>query len=239
MSKMKVCVITDNRFIYDNFIRIIGGSKYEDIEFDFYCSQVKGGSPLENIIPTINLKQCEEKKYSNYELFISLHCKQIFPDKIVDNFRCVNVHPGLNPYNRGWYPQVFSLINKLPVGVTIHEMDCLLDHGPIIVQREVLIESWETSFDVYTKIQKMEIRLLEEFLPAILSGDYKTVVPNNDGNINLKADFDRLCKIDLEEKLTWREAIDRLRALSFNGYKNAFFYDDKGNKVFVDISLAH
>ena len=236
---MKVCVITDNRFIYDNFVRIIADSKYNGIEFDFYCSLVRGGSPLENIVQTINLKKCDREQYRSYDLFISLHCKQIFPDKLVNNYRCVNVHPGLNPYNRGWFPQAFSIINKLPVGVTIHEMDSLLDHGPIIVQREVLIESWETSFDVYTKIQKMEIRLLEEFLPAILSGDYKTVVPNNDGNINLKADFDRLCKIDLEEKLTWREAIDRLRALSFNGYKNAFFYDDKGNKVFVDISLAH
>ncbi len=37
MGKMKVCVITDNRFIYDNFIRIIADRKYKDIEFDFYC----------------------------------------------------------------------------------------------------------------------------------------------------------------------------------------------------------
>ncbi|MGP1480555.1 MAG: dTDP-4-amino-4,6-dideoxyglucose formyltransferase [Hoylesella enoeca] len=235
---MKIFIITDNRFIYDNFIKIIRDSKYKRFKFDFYCSQVKGGSPLEKIIPTINLKQCDEKQYCDYDLFVSLHCKQIFPDKIVNNFRCVNVHPGFNPYNRGWYPQAFSIINKLPVGVTIHEMDSLLDHGPIIVQKEVAIESWETSFDVYTKIQKMEIKLLKEFLPIILNGDYKTTVPYTDGNINLKADFDKLCEIDLEERLTWREAIDRLRALSFAGYKNAFFYEENGRRIFVDISLT-
>ena len=160
MGKMKVCVITDNRFIYDNFIRIIADRKYKEIEFDFYCSLVKGGSPLEGITPTINLKKCDEEQYSSYDLFISLHCKQIFPDRLVNNYRCVNVHPGLNPYNRGWFPQAFSIINKLPVGVTIHEMDSLLDHGPIIIQKEVAIESWETSFDVYTKIQRMEINTM-------------------------------------------------------------------------------
>ena len=237
MGKMKVCVITDNRFIYDNFVRIIADRKYKDIEFDFYCSLVKGGSPLEGITPTINLKKCDEEQYSSYDLFISLHCKQIFPDRLVNNYRCVNVHPGLNPYNRGWFPQAFSIINKLPVGVTIHEMDSLLDHGPIIVQKEVAVESWETSFDVYTKIQRMEIKLLEEFLPIVLNGDYEAIAPNTDGNINLKADFDKLCEIDLEERLTWREAIDRLRALSFAGYKNAFFYDESGKRIFIDISL--
>ena len=46
------------------------------------------------------------------------------------------------------FQQVFSILNKLPVGVTIHEMDEQLDHGIIIVQKEINIFSWETSCDV-------------------------------------------------------------------------------------------
>lgn len=233
---MNVCVITDNRFIYENFVSIIESPVYKGINFDFFCSDVKEGSPLESIIPKINLKELDDDTCS-YDLFFSLHCKQIFPNKIVSKFRCINVHPGLNPYNRGWYPQVFSILNKLPVGVTFHEMDTFLDHGPIIVQKAVTIESWDTSFDVYNKIQRLEIDLLKKELPRILKGDYQTFTPQNEGNINRKADFDKLCEIDLQQNITWREAIDRLRALSFNGYKNAYFIDEHGKKIFIDISL--
>ncbi len=94
---------------------------------------------------------------SKYKLVISAHCKKIFPPKLVNSFRCINIHPGLNPYNRGYYPQAFSLINKLPVGATIHEIDEKLDHGPIIFQEEVVIESIDTSFSLYNKIIKKEI----------------------------------------------------------------------------------
>ena len=122
-------------------------------------------------------------------------------------------------------------------GVTFHSMYTFLDHGTIIVQKEVTIESWDTSFDVYNKIQRLEIDLLKKELPIMLKGDYQTFTPQNEGNINRKADFDKLCEIDLQKNITWGEAIDRLRALSFNGYKNAYFIDEHGTKIFIDISL--
>lgn len=75
----------------------------------------------------------------DYSCVIALHCKQVFPAELVKGIRCINIHPGLNPYNRGWFPHVFSIINGLPVGVTLHEMDKELDHGPIIDQEELKV----------------------------------------------------------------------------------------------------
>ena len=62
-------------------------------------------------------------------------------------------------------------------------------------------------------------------------------MPFSEGNINLKKDFNALCAIDLEKTMTLKEAIDYLRAMTFTGYKNAFFYDERGNKVYVEINL--
>jgi methionyl-tRNA formyltransferase len=62
-----------------------------------------------------------------YQLVFSLHCKQIFPSELISNVKCINVHPGYNPLNRGWYPQVFSIIYDLPIGATIHEIDEVVD----------------------------------------------------------------------------------------------------------------
>ncbi len=84
----------------------------------------------------ICLKECDNSFFDKYILFISLHCKQIFPQRLTDNYRCINIHPGYNPYNRGWFPQVFSILNKNTAGVTIHEIDQELDHGPIIYQEK-------------------------------------------------------------------------------------------------------
>lgn len=235
---MKICVVTDNRFIFEEFRGIVADSENQ---FDFYYSESnisfhKEYKNSQDFRP-ISLKEETEAFFSQYDLFMSLHCKQIFPTRLVNNYRCINIHPGLNPYNRGWYPQVFSILNKFPAGVTIHEMDEELDHGPIIAQQEVEIFEHETSFDVYQKIQQTEISLLRTHLDDIVHHRYVAYTMQHEGNVNYKADFERLLEIDLDQKLTFREALDLLRATTFPEYNNAFFYDRDGAKVYVSINM--
>lgn len=233
---MKICVVTDNYFLYDTMLEIINENNY-GCDFVFFCSKMNKPSPLKGIIPDIRLKDKDLSFFKSYDLFLSLHCKQLFPDELVNTVRCVNVHPGLNPYNRGWFPQVFAIMNKLPHGATIHEIDNKLDHGAIIVQERVEIHSWSTSYSVYTEVQNAEARLLKANLSDIISNNYKRKIPDIEGNINYLKDFKALCEINLEETITWAEAIDRLRALSFRGYKNAFFYDKDGEKIYLSLDL--
>ena len=56
-------------------------------------------------VPRLNVHKQVSNITKNYNLVMSIHCKQLFPTELVNNVRCVNVHPGLNPYNRGWFPQ--------------------------------------------------------------------------------------------------------------------------------------
>ena len=206
--------------------------QYGDI--DIYQSP---NGPLENV-PRLNVITETNRVLENYDLVISMHSKQIFPDQLVQGVRCVNVHPGFNPYNRGWSPQVFSILNGLPMGVTIHEMDEKLDHGAIIVQMPYEIKPWDTSGSVYHKILKIERELVVKHFRSILDGTYKTSKPLSEGNLNLKSDFDQLKKLDLDEEGTFREFLNRLRALTHEEYKNAFFIDEEsGRKVFVRITL--
>jgi len=185
----------------------------------------------------LNVKRNLANIISNYSLIISIHCKQLFPSFLVENVRCINVHPGLNPYNRGWFPQVFSIINGLPSGVTIHEIDNKLDHGPIIAQKEYKIESWDTSGSAYAKIMMLERELVLKHFCAIRDRTYNTLVQHDEGNLNFKKDFDKLKRIDLKQKGTFGEFINRLRALTHNNFKNAYFIDDSGNKIFMRIYL--
>lgn len=210
---------------------------YKGYEFHFFCSN---DSPLlsNKGIKPIVVKDSVNFICDNYQLLLSLHCKQLFPKSLVNKVRCINVHPGYNPYNRGWYPQVFSIINKLPVGATIHEIDEELDHGPIIVQEEVPVFAWDTSLDVYNRVVELELKLLNQHLLSLLRRDYSTHIPSHSGNLNLKKNFKDLCFIDQEEFLKVEVLIDKLRALSHGDFKNAYFIDKTTNKkVYIKIDL--
>jgi len=217
---MSTLILSDNEFIKSNIIRIF---KNNDTEFDLETSS-KVNLDDKNII-------------DQYNLIISAHCKKLFPSKLTKSVRCINIHPGLNPYNRGFYPQAFSLVNKLPIGATIHEMDEEIDNGPIIVQERIKIESTDTSFSLYKKIIRKEIELLENNFDKIIQNNYSAKPPSTSGNLNLKMHFDKLCKLDLDNVDTFENHINILRALTFDGYDNAYYIDNDGQKVFIEISL--
>lgn len=41
----------------------------------------------------------------------------------------------------------------------------------------------------------------------------------------------------MDEKVTMKEAIDKLRALSHGNYKNAYFISSNGEKVFLKLDV--
>jgi methionyl-tRNA formyltransferase len=231
-------VITDNEFLYNNFKLLISDEKYKPYRFDFRYSYNNSNMKFKyenhKEFTSINIKK-SISECLQYDLIISVHCKQIFPKEIVDNVNCINIHPGYNPYNRGWFPQVFSIINNKPLGVTIHKMDEKLDHGEILFRENIEINEWETSYDLYEKIMKKEVELISDKLLDILIGNYN-LISVEEGNVNYISDFKKMCALDLDEKLSMREAISKLRALTFNGYKNAYFMVNE-EKVFVTINL--
>ena len=232
---MKICVFTDNSYIYEGFCALL--PRFPEHHFDFYYSPWNAAfSPRENFRP-LRLRDQDVAFYNSYDLFLSLHSKQLFPQALVENHLCINVHPGLNPHNRGWFPQVFSILNGLPAGVTIHKMDAELDHGPILWQEEIPLYAHDTSQDIYTRILRKEIEMLEAHLGDLLAGNYTLTPMEGEGNINYKADFDALCPIDLNEPATYGAVIDRLRALTHEPYQNAYFVDADGKKVYVGITL--
>lgn len=225
-------LISDNLFIIRAVERTLQ-SVAQDVNLTIRCSK----STKALSFPAINVQKEGLWIVANFDVVISGHCKQLFPSQLVSGTRCINIHPGLNPHNRGWFPQVFSIINGKPLGATIHVIDEELDHGPILAQREVPVFSWDTSLSAYQRVQEAEKKLIENCLLDVLFNRCSGSEADS-GNINLKRDFNALCELDLEEVLTMKEAIDRLRALSHPPYSNAYFKaQEDQRKVFVSLSL--
>lgn len=234
-----VLITGDNPYILNSIWKIIKKKKLTNlIEFDFtytdkYSDKFSGMPYIWKIDMTKDL----EYILNTYDLIISAHCKQIFPSNLVKEIKCINIHPGYNPYNRGWYPHVFSIINGLPAGATIHEMDKRIDNGNIIIQRKIKVKSYDTSETLYKRILKLEIKLFKKIIKDLLKNAYTAHKPQKEGNINYKQDYNNLKELNLNTQYTAKEMINLLRAMSHEKHKNLYFIDEQGNKVYLKLRL--
>ncbi|WP_445454353.1 dTDP-4-amino-4,6-dideoxyglucose formyltransferase [Flavobacterium sp. 25HG05S-40] len=237
-------IISDNLPLCKQFHAIIKSKGINATQFTFSTSPFTDKNSFiiseEYPVCVYNMKDQNaiDEIMATYDLIFSIHCKQIFPPDLVSKVKCVNVHPGYNPINRGWYPQVFAIINDYQIGATIHEIDKELDNGHIIARAFVEKEIYDTSETLYNKVIAKEIELLEEHLESILANSYQAFEPESESNLYLKKDFNQLLHLDLNEVTTVGKVIDKLRALTHGSYSNAYFIDEKsGKKVYVGIQL--
>lgn len=243
MKNKEILIITDNPYIAQRFEKEVW-TKVDQTKniLSFKCSphSVPDQFQLERKISSVDLKDgYAVSELASFDLIISIHCKQLFPKSLIEQVRCINVHPGYNPINRGWYPQVFSIINDTPIGATIHEIDEYLDQGNIIAREFVEKLEYDTSKSLYDRVVEKEIKLLQEHINSTLENSYDVIKPENKGSIYLKKDFNNLCELDLDKEYSLREAIDLLRALTHGDYKNAYFITETNNKVYVTINLEN
>lgn len=237
----KILIISDNALLVDfmkDLAKRVDVREIADFDYRYSVINKEPDSLRELGMLPINIKEQEicRSVIEKYDIVLSLHCKQIFPSYLVKNVTCINVHPGLNPYNRGWYPQVFSIINKKPIGATIHLMNEDIDAGGIIAQKEVSIDHSDTSKHVYDRVIEAEKELVSKNIISIINSTYNSKQPVNNGNYNSIDDFKKLCNLNLNKQGTLGEHIDLLRSLTHGDFKNAYFEINE-EKYFVRIEI--
>jgi methionyl-tRNA formyltransferase len=237
MSDNKILVLSDNLEMLKEFQQ--RGKEFSDYEFIYAFSPGNLNAKKFTEIGCLEIDVSKNLTFilNNFNKIFSVHCKQIFPKELVDQKSCFNLHPGLNPINRGWAPQTFSILNNTPLGATLHQMSKEIDAGPIIAQIEVKVEEWDTSSTAYTKVLQAEKQILDQSLDKVLNGRFFSKEPKERGNYNSQKDFLNLFELDLDTVSTYRSFINHLRATSHPPYLNTFFLSKEGAKVFVKIEL--
>jgi len=150
---------------------------------------------------------------------------------------CLNLHPALLPYNRGANPNVWSIVEGTPAGVTLHYMDPGIDTGAVVAQREVKTDFADSGKDLYERLEDAQVALFGETWPAVEAGE-ATATPQDDDTetYHTTDEFDDLCELDPEETVRVKELLDRLRALTFPPYDNAYVEVD-GERYYVEIDV--
>ena len=158
---------------------------------------------------------------------------RVFPQGII------NLHPAYLPYNRGQYPNVWSILEDTPAGTTIHYIDEGIDTGDILAQRKVEVEPIDTGESLYRKLERASLELFMETWPAIKAGELPRIhQQTGEGTYHKTADVDAVDEIDLDRTYRARELVDILRARTFPPHKGAFFVSD-GRRVYVRIHLEY
>lgn len=149
---------------------------------------------------------------------------------------CINLHSGLLPYNRGQYPNVWSIVEETPAGATLHYIDEGIDAGDIIAQKEVKIEFTDTGETLFHKLEKTSLELFKETWPSIKNGTNKRIKQVGKGTYHRTRDVERIDHIDLNRKYKAKDLLNILRARTFSPYKSAYVKIN-GKKVFVRVKL--
>ncbi len=152
---------------------------------------------------------------------------------------CVNIHPALLPYNRGGYPNVWSIIEGTPSGITIHYIDEGIDTGDIIAQIPVRVEPVDTGESLYRKLEKAAVDLFKETWPLIRSGKVPRITQDREkGTYHSTKDVECVDEIFLGRTYTAKELINIIRARTFPPYPGAYFWNE-GCKVYLRLQLLN
>lgn len=139
-------------------------------------------------IPTLKPNNLDEDFIENHlslldcDLFIVASFGKILPVNLLDIPRLgsLNVHPSLLPKYRGASPIQTAILNgDKTTGVSIIAMDNKIDHGPILAEKEVEIESDDTTESLRIKLAQLATPLLMDSMEKFVSGIVKPRVQNH------------------------------------------------------------
>lgn len=187
----------------------------------------------------INERETIEKiKSLKPEIIISVCFGYILKPEIIkiSPSGIINLHTGYLPFNRGANPNVWSIVDKTPAGVTLHYIDEGVDTGDIIAQKKNSVEWSDTGKILYKKLEKEALKLFKQTWPKIKSGKTKRKKQQGKGSFHLVKDLEKIDKIELHKSYKAIDLINILRARTFPPYDGAYI-DVGGKKYFLRLHI--
>jgi phosphoribosylglycinamide formyltransferase 1 len=120
--------------------------------------------------PIVEEQLVEMLRNAGAEIVVLAGFMRVLKDQMLAAFprRIINIHPSLLPKFPGleaWKQALAA--NETRTGVTVHYVDAQVDHGDIILQREVPILPDDTAESLHSRIQEVEHVLYPEALEKV------------------------------------------------------------------------
>ncbi len=178
------------------------------------------------------------------QIFIVASYGKIIPSAVlaVPPKGALNIHPSLLPKYRGPSPLPSAMLaDNKNTGVTIMKIDDEMDHGPIIVQKEIEILEWPKYEEFEEMMAIVGTRLLVENISKWIDGRL-TAIPQNH---SIATYTKKIAKEDafidismLEDPRTDQYLIFR-KIQAYHEWPQAYFFADRrGVKIRVKVTEA-
>jgi methionyl-tRNA formyltransferase len=173
------------------------------------------------------------------DLSIVVAYGKIIPQEIIDlpKHKTLNLHASLLPRLRGASPiETAILTDEKQTGVTIMQIDSEMDHGPIIIQKEVVVEPWPpTAPELGKALVGHGAELLVNLIPQWIKGELKVIEQDH----ALATYTNKISKADGEINLNDDPYKNYLKMQAFAEWPKTFFFvEKKGVKIRVIIKKA-
>ena len=172
------------------------------------------------------------------EIVIASGFEHKVPEEIIEvpEKGVVNLHPSFLPYNRGAHPYIWPIVEGTPAGVSIHYMNSEIDEGAVIDKREVMVDPADTAETLYSRLQDEQFLLFMENWDRIKEGAEAREQDLDRGETHYRKELENLRELELDEKSTFEEFIDRIRAVNFSKDQAAYF-EKNGKRYSIDIDI--
>lgn len=185
-----------------------------------------------------DLTQVEELDLKGYDWIVSAGFRHILPAELLERVPdACNVHTSYLPWGRGAHPNVWAIAEGEPAGVSIHAMTAGVDEGSIYAQQRVPVLFGDVASDLHARLQETAFDLFVTAWPKIRSGGLQPTPQPFGGSYHRSQELRDLAAINLDESVTWRHALDTLRALTFPPHRNLIIESDD-RRYHVEIKIT-
>jgi folate-dependent phosphoribosylglycinamide formyltransferase PurN len=151
----------------------------------------------------------------------------LIPKSVLEIINILNCHPSYLPYNRGSHHSFFGIIERSPLGASLHWIDEGLDTGPVIAQKKFIDSGFLTAEQVKTKSMELCLELWAENLSKI---NLPNGIPQSKGSHHNRSDIIKASTILENELISGAKLFDLCRATN---YKNNGFRVVKNGRTFL------
>jgi len=135
-------------------------------------------------------KRLNVSDIQNFDFLFSFGYRYLLNKEILDFFKnkAINFHISYLPWNKGADPNLWSILEDTPKGVTIHQMDYDLDTGKILYQEQILFDDEDTLKSSYEKLETELVEIFKKNWHKIKNGKVIPKKQKGEGSFHKSSD---------------------------------------------------
>ena len=171
-------------------------------------------------------------------VFLVASYGKILPKNLIEipSRKTLNIHPSLLPQYRGASPLPTTILDDTKnTGASIMILDDEMDHGPIVAQKNITIETWPNYLDFEEMMARQGAQLFSEILPRWIRDEIQAQEQDHSKASYTKkfSKEDTLIDLSADPYTNWR------KIQAFYGWIGSYFIVNyKGKTIRVKITEA-